>query len=316
MGALIQALTIIITFTFRDLKIFTRTFDEVVGPLVDKAVNPGERQHVREALRATSLKVGFLLSPYATTVGKPSRPDLFILGGAIARLYDDLVDHSGQPDLDAGLDVLFSGGPFTPLTEFDALLHDLYQSLALRLDLPEDALPHVTLRALHGYQKLSREQKNPAIGEDLLWEITRGKGAAANLLLHALAHPYMTTREQDVLKDLGVTLQMLDDHFDRDIDRAAGITTPATRGESRLPHVRRRLRTTRATLHDLYTRTGSRPYVGALYAMLAWAYLSRLPHPRRRARRLSARTPLLVIARRGNGVINSVPHESGPPCAD
>ncbi|MBP2702181.1 hypothetical protein JOL79_00015 [Microbispora sp. RL4-1S] len=316
MGALFLALTSVITFVFRDLKVFTRTFDEVVAPLVDKAVNPGERQHVREALRATSLKVGFLLSMYAMMVRKPGRPDLFVLGGAIARLYDDLMDHSDRPDLDGGLDALFSGGPFTPLTEFDVLLHELHQSLALRLDLPEDALPHVTLRALHGYQKSSHQQKDPAIREGLLWEITRGKGATANLLLHALVHPYMTAREQDVLKDLGVTLQVLDDYFDRDIDRAAGITTPATRGGSRLPDVRRRLRTTRAALHDLYSRPGSRPYTGALYAMLAWAYLSRLPHPRRPARRSSARTPLLVFARRGNGVINLSPHESGPRCAD
>ncbi|MBE1577749.1 hypothetical protein H4W30_004809 [Amycolatopsis roodepoortensis] len=41
----------------------------------------------------------FLIEAYAAMAGVPFRADLAVLGGAVARLYDDLLDEYGSEDL-------------------------------------------------------------------------------------------------------------------------------------------------------------------------------------------------------------------------
>ena len=91
---------------------FVAVFDDVVAPIVARA---GRAEYLTDATYDVCAKLGLLLAAYATTAGVPFRADLAVLGGAVARVYDDLVDGEDDSD-DDWLTALFRGRPRAPRT--------------------------------------------------------------------------------------------------------------------------------------------------------------------------------------------------------
>lgn len=282
-----------------------RAFDQVVTPLVERTVtDPSIRSHARDALLFASVKGNFLIYSYARMIGKPFPAEISTLGGAFARLYDDLIDDVGGVRLEERIAALFHGRPFTALTDLERLLEALYHAIAERLDRPGTDPIYLALQALHEYQTLSRRQRDEEISDDSLIKITAGKGSYANVALLSLVQRAMTAEEQDLVMDLGEILQLLDDYVDMHVDLAKGITTRVTRGEATLNHLIERLRSLSPRLLAHYGGSG-RPFVTVIYILFVAAFakrhrigLSRIRH-RRPGRQIS---PLGILLRHGDGV--------------
>lgn len=282
-----------------------RAFDRVVTPLVERTVtDPVARLHARDALLFASVKGGFLIHSYARMVNRPFPAEISTLGGSFARLYDDLIDDIGGDRLEERLSGLFHGRSFAPLTDLERLLEALYRAIEERLNRPVTDPIYTALHALHEYQTLSRQQRDDEISSSSLVKITAGKGSYANVALLSLVQPSMSAQEWDLVMDLGETLQLLDDYVDVRIDRAAGITTPVTRGDANLAHMVERLRKLTPRILDCYGADG-RPFVTVLYILVVAAFAKRHRprlspiRPRRPGR---PRSPLGILLRHGDGV--------------
>ena len=274
---------------------FVAVFDDVVAPIVVRAGRP---EYLTDATYDVCAKLGLLLSAYATTAGVPFRADLAILGGAVARVYDDLVDDDGG-DVD-WLAALFRGVPRAPRTDRERLLADLYTDLERRLDRDRHDPVYDELLALHENQVRSRRQRDPAIGAALLADITRAKGGHAMAVFAGLLHPAMTAAQLSVVRELGAVLQVLDDYVDVGADRRAGITTVATSGGVTLAEICRRVRALR--LRACFGR--DQPLSVVLYLTLWTAFLRRRSPEwpaRRRPFRLLIRRNRRVHTRREPG---------------
>jgi hypothetical protein len=242
----------------------------VVTPVLADAGIP---EYLDDSLCDVCAKLSFLLAAYAKTAGVPFRADLAALGGAVARVYDDLVDRDHDADTDRRLTKLFAGTPVAPRTPRERLLHRLYQELEARLGRDRDDPIYAALTALHDEQVRSRHQRDPAIQPVLLADITLAKGGHAMVVLLGLVKPAMTPPERAVGRALGEALQLLDDYLDVSLDRRDGITTAATRDELSLGHICRRLRALRPALVSCYGR--AQPLTGVLYVHLWWSFLRR-----------------------------------------
>jgi hypothetical protein len=253
---------------------YVTEFDRVVAPIMARFSPHGQ---VDDATYDACTSLGYLLSAYAATAGVRFRTDLAVLGGAVARVYDDLIDSENTDDtvddtVDARVAALFRGGRPTPRTDRERLLHALYGELERRLDRTRDDPVFAALLALHDNQIRSRAQRDPAIGPALLADITRSKGGHAMVVLVGLVHPALTERQIAVVRELGAVLQLLDDYLDVDADRRSGITTTATRHELTLAGVCRDLRALRPALRACYGR--HQPLAAVLYLNL-WLSFAR-----------------------------------------
>lgn len=276
----------------RALPALTAAYTRVVAPLVAGTLaDPAERARVDTSLRAMSVKFGLALLGWARLTGRPQRPDVAVLAGAVTRLYDDLIDGGSDPSADTRLADLLGNRVFVPGTAAELLLGRLVYGIERRLDHRPDPSVFAALVSLHTYQVLSRRQREPGVPLDALEEITRGKGAAAHLVLCGLVVEHPGPDERELAADLGAALQTLDDWMDAEADRRAGVATLATEGAVTLPDVARRLRELGPRLAARYGRRAARPYRGLLYFLLVMAWTGRrLPELGRLTRRLTRRT--------------------------
>jgi hypothetical protein len=274
----------------RSVTEFVTVFDEVVAPIVERAGRP---EYLTDATYDVCAKLGLLLAAYAATAGVPFRTDVAMLGGAVARVYDDLVDDdSGDAEWPAAL---FEGAPRPPRTGRERLLADLYAELEHRLGRDRDDPVYDELLALHENQVRSRRQRDPAIDAGLLADITRAKGGHAMAVLAGLLHPAMNPAQLAAVRELGAELQVLDDYLDVGVDQRAGITTVATSGGLTLAQVARPLRALRPRLRACLGR--DQPLSGVLYLTLWMAFL------RRRSQRWPAdHRPFRLLIRRNRRV--------------
>lgn len=253
---------------------YVAAYQRVVAPIVRSSLDrSGPPRYLDGSMCEVCAKLCFLLAGYAATAGVPFRADLAVLGGAVARVYDDLIDEYGDGELGERLAGLFDGGGFTPVTPVERLLSALYLELERRLGRDRDDPVYRALIALHDEQIRSRHQRDPAIRPATLADITRAKGGYATVVLFALLRPAMDDREQALIRELGGTLQLLDDYVDAVADRTAGITTSATRGALSLDHICRRLRSLRPALRDYYRR--DQPLCGVVYLHVWMCYVRR-----------------------------------------
>jgi hypothetical protein len=263
---------------------YVAVYDQVVTPIVEASLgrSAGHR-YLDGSMGAVCAKLCFLLSAYATTAGVPFRADLAVLGGAVARVYDDLIDDdlidgdAGDDDVAERLCALFGDGTFEPATAIEHLLAALYMELECRLDRERGDPVYRALSALHDVQVRSRHQRDPAISPAALADITHTKGGYAVLVLFALMRPAMDEAEQALIRELGGALQLVDDYLDVQVDRGAGITTWATRGELSLDDICRRLRRLRPAMRDHYGR--DQPLCGVVY-LHVWMCFVRRSWPR------------------------------------
>ncbi|MEV0698948.1 class 1 isoprenoid biosynthesis enzyme [Saccharopolyspora sp. NPDC050389] len=268
---------------------YVATYERVVAPIVESTLGrSGPRRYVDGSMCEVCATLCFLVSGYAAIAKVPFRADLAVLGGAVARVYDDLVDEYGDDDLLERLSTLFAGGAFAPANAVERLLFALYLELARRLGRSHDDPINFALAALHEVQVRSQRQRDPTIPSPVLAEITRAKGGHALVVLFALQRPAMGIRELELVRELGEALQLLDDYMDVAADRKIGITTSATRGELSLAHICRQLRRLRPALCDFYGR--SQPLCGVIYVDLWGSFLRR-----RWPSRLAAGTPARVL---------------------
>jgi hypothetical protein len=271
---------------------FVAVFDDVVAPVVVRA---GRLEYLTDATYDVCAKLGLLLAAYAATARVPFRADLAMLGGAVARVYDDLVD--GEDGDDDWATALFRGEPLAPRTDLERLLGDLYAELERRLGRDRDDPVYAELLALHDNQVRSRQQRDPAISPALLADITRAKGGHAMAVFAGLLHPAMNSAQLAAVRELGAVLQVLDDYLDVGADRLAGITTVATSGELTLAQVCRPMRALRPRLRACFDR--DQPLSVVLYLTLWMAFL------RRRSSGWPARNrPFRLLVRRARRLNN------------
>lgn len=284
----------------RRARAYVALYDEVIAPIVESTVdNPARRAHVAGALRSAGVKLCFLIAGYADMAGIRLRADLGVLAGAITRVYDDLLDDFGGDELDRRLAVLFLGGEFHPAGDVERLFHGLYREVERRLARPASDPVFAALRRLHEFQIRSRRQHDPRIPTEELAEITLGKGAYGTAVMFGLTRPEMSDAELALVCELGGVLQQLDDYQDVELDRQAGVTTAATRGQLTLGHICRRLRELAPALRAYYGRV--RPLYAVVYVYL-WICFLRRRWPRLGLGNGKARTPLGVLFRPGDNL--------------
>lgn len=251
---------------------YVAEYDRVVAPTMARL---GARAYLSDATYEVCAKLSFLLAAYAATAGVPFRADIAVLGGAVARVYDDLIDSADTTDdtTDARVAALFDGEAMTPRTTRERVLHALYRELERRLDRDRGDPVYTALLALHNDQIRSRSQRDATISQALLTDITRTKGGHAMVVFVGLLHPGMTERQVAVTRELGAVLQLLDDYVDVAADRRSGITTSATRHELTLAHICRRIRLSRPALRACLGR--DQPLSAVLYLTLWLSFLRR-----------------------------------------
>ncbi|OLF19168.1 hypothetical protein BU204_02025 [Actinophytocola xanthii] len=296
----------------RRARTYVATYDAIVPPIVESTVDdPVRRAHVVAALRSAGVKLCFLIAGYAATAGIPLRVDLGVLAGVVTRAYDDLLDDRDEngggenggggdsAELDRRLAELFAGGSFHPVGDLERLFLGIYREVERRLDRPASDPIFAALRRLHEFQIRSRRQRDPGIPSAELAEVTRGKGAYGTVVMLGLARPAMGEAEMALLRELGGVLQQLDDCQDVELDRRAGVTTAATRGQLTLGDVCRRLRELAPVLRAHYGRV--RPLYAVVYVYL-WFCFVRRRWPRLGTGHGAARTPFGILLRPGDNV--------------
>ncbi|MBC2906143.1 class 1 isoprenoid biosynthesis enzyme [Streptomyces cupreus] len=319
---------------YRSLPVLALAYEQVVAPLVAQSLSdPLERARVDGSLRVMSVKFGLAMLSYARLTGHRLQPDVAVLAGAVTRLYDDLIDGDGagagdragagdgngtrDPAADDRLGDLMGNRAFVPGTPAELLLGRLVHGIERTLAHPPHESVFMALVSLHEYQVLSRRQREPDVPLDVLEKITRGKGAAAHLILCGLVKPRLEPAERELVMDLGEILQSLDDYMDVEFDRGNGVTTLVSCGALTLPGIARRLRAARPRLAAVHGGRGARPYCGMLYFLLLQAWVSRrLPVLGRLARRPARRSAVLAFLSRGEDALPPAapgPSSPGPP---
>ncbi|MCK2239226.1 MULTISPECIES: class 1 isoprenoid biosynthesis enzyme [unclassified Crossiella] len=281
-------------------------YDRVIAPIMESTVDSARRERIGRALKAASVKLGFLLGGYAAMAGLPLRSDLAALSGAVTRAYDDLIDDFGSPELDRRLAELFRGGDFQPAGDLERLFHGLFREVERRLGRDRGDPIFTALRELHGCQVESRlRQGDPAIPAAELARITAGKGGFGTVVLFALVKPGMPERELALVHELGGVLQQLDDYQDVELDRRAGVVTAATRDGLTLAQVCTGLRALAPRLYAHYGRV--RPLYAVVYAYL-WASFLRRHLPRLGSGGGTPRGPLGFLLRPGDNLVQPAAH--------
>lgn len=259
-----------------------RAFDATVKPLIDASLaeDPILRLDTYDALLATAVRVNLAIRAYATMAGAEFDAPLSVLGGAFTRVYDDLFDHYYRDDLDERLAELFRGGPFQPQCGPEALACAMYGAIVERLGRRDDDPFFAIVRCLHDFETASRRQLDPLASAEEVRRITWGKGGYAVQALCALMRPELAGPEADLVMELGYVLQLIDDHHDIAVDRAAGVVTSVTLGDATLASLAAQIRRLRASLRTHYGTTRDRQLAAMLYIMLIGAYTAHR-HPNR-----------------------------------
>ncbi|PWW66695.1 class 1 isoprenoid biosynthesis enzyme [Actinokineospora spheciospongiae] len=272
---------------------YLAVFERVVVPVVTAAVDdPVVRERVVDALRGPGVKLTFLAAAYAETAGLPLDVEPTVLTGAITRVYDDLFDHFGGPDLDNRLDSLFRTGDFAAANDVEAVFAGLYRAVRERVDPAALELLLGELLELQAYQVRSREQTDPSVGFSSVLDITRGKGGHGMVVLFGVATGPLHWRESALVRELGSVLQLLDDYEDMEPDRAAGVRTAVTLGGISLGGICAGLREVADGFGARFGRR--RPMFTIVYAALWMSYLRRR-FPRPGGRSPVARHPLSTL---------------------
>ena len=287
---------------------FVRTFERVVEPIIEDTVKDLQvRYQVHDALLAVSTKLSFLIAGYAAMASAQFHIELSVLGSALARLYDDLFDEVGGQHLDDRLAELFRGGEFAPVNDVELLFLRLYREADLRLGRSGDDPVYSSLIGLHRYQIMSRQQKDPLISQEMLTEVTLGKGGYGLAVLFSMMRPSMGAAEHQLIMELGGTLQLLDDYQDFELDRRNGVCTEATRRRLELSHITSRLSSLRIALIAFYGRRQAQRFLAVVYATLwisflrrRWPQLGTRVPPQRRHHEAS---PLSVLVIPGDNMV-------------
>jgi hypothetical protein len=270
-----------------------KVFERLVTPIIDETIeNPVARDRIHDSLLATSVKLSILICGYANMADVSFRVDVSVLGSAIARLYDDLLDEIRSPGIESRLDLLFRGEAFVPADDAERLFARLYRVAEQRMGRNRSDAVHLALARLHEYQIMSGRQKDPTISDEDLWEITAGKGGYGLAALFSMTRPVMGDAEHGLILELGSTLQLLDDYQDVALDRLSGICTQATRESTELSDVVTRLKLTGRNLTEFYGRGRARKFLAVVYATLWISFL------RRRLPRIGTRAPGRLPRRR------------------
>jgi hypothetical protein len=268
-SAMAAGIVSIFRFICFDSKKLIRSFDEVVGPLLDRTV--GTDPCTYDVLLASSIKFGLAMWGYAEMAGLPFDAELVVLGSSFTRVYDDLVDNFDQPELDDRVAEMFGTGRFQPLSDVESLLLALYRSIETRLARPRDDPIYAAIQELHSYERQSRRQRDPGISPTEVRQITRDKGGYGLIAMFALLRPAMVDAERELLMDLGEVIQLLDDHNDIVLDRRAGVRTSTILGESTLAGLARQIRELHGRLGRFYGRARVRTLAATLFMLLVGA---------------------------------------------
>jgi hypothetical protein len=298
-----------VAFGCRMLGTLSSAYDDVVAPIVVRSINDlDERARVNLALRAMSTKIGMAMLSYARMAGGEQGQEVAVLAGAIARLYDDLIDGSPDASRDNWLGELFNGRPSATHSDSEHLLAELVGEMRRRiLPLKRDAIV-AAFGALHEYQCLSRQQREDAIPPTVLEKICRGKGALASLTVYSLVKPGMDAGEQELVMALGEMFQSLDDYADAEEDKRNGVATLAVLGETTLADIGSVMCTLRGRLAARYGRAAARRYCGIMFFMLVQMVVSRrLAVIGRITGRLAGNRATLAFLIRGPKVVPAAP---------
>lgn len=298
-----------VAFGCRMLGALASAYDDVVAPIVARSVSDlDERTRVNLALRAMSTKIGMAMLNYARMVGGEQQPEVAALAGAIARLYDDLIDGSSDASRDDWLGDLFNGGLSDAHSNLERLLAELVGEIRRRI-LPLRRAPVVAaFTALHEYQCLSRQQREKAVPVTVLEKICRGKGALACLTVCSLVKPEMDFGEQELVMALGEMFQSLDDYADAEDDKRNGVATLAVLGETTLADIGTVMRALRGRLAVRYGRAPARRYCGMMFVLLIQMVMSRrLAVIGRLTSRLAGRCAPLAFLIRGPNAVSAAP---------
>jgi len=261
-------------------------FELLVTPIIEEAIADRlARDRIHDSLLATSIKLSFLMRGYASMANVRFRIDVSVLGSAIARLYDDLLDEIGAPGVGPRLGLLFRDETFVPEDAAEDLFGRLYREAERRMARSRSDAVYLSLAKLHEYQIRSGQQKDHAISDEDLWEITAGKGGHGLAVLFCMMRPAMGEAERGLILELGGALQLLDDYQDVALDQLSGICTEATRASVELSDVVARLKLSGRNLAEFYGRGHARTFMAVVYATLWISFL------RRRLPQVGTRSP-------------------------
>ncbi|MBN6055350.1 hypothetical protein JYK22_25670, partial [Nonomuraea sp. RK-328] len=123
-------------------------FERAVEPIVRAVLDEPEREAMIASLRGTALTFNVGIRAYARMAGRPCDGELAMLAGSVARLYDDMIDNGGDPEIDSWVASLFKadGGHAVPRDHHRRLLAALYGEIRRRAP---GELWHTALLELH-----------------------------------------------------------------------------------------------------------------------------------------------------------------------
>lgn len=298
-----------VAFGCRMLSALTSAYDDVIAPIVAQSISDlDERARVNLALQAMSTKIGMMMLSYAKMAGGEQQQEVVALAGAIARLYDDLIDGSSDASRDNWLGDLFNGRLSAAHSNLERLLADLVGEIRRRiLPLPRDPVV-AAFNALHEYQCLSRQQREEAVPQTVVEKICRGKGALASLTVCSLVKPEMDFGEKELVMALGEMFQSLDDYADAEDDRRNGVATLAVLGETTLADIGSVMCALRGRLVTRYGRAAARRYCGMMFFLLVQTVVGRgLAVMGRITGRLARRYATLALLIRGPNATAAAP---------
>jgi hypothetical protein len=288
----------------------TSAYDDIVAPIVARSISDlDERARVNPALRAMSTKIGMAMLSYARMAGgEQQQQEVAVLAGAIARLYDDLIDGSPDESRDNWLGDLFNGRLSAAHSDLERLLAELVSEIRRRI-LPLARDPVIAaFNALHEYQCLSRQQREESVPLAVLEKVCRGKGALGSLTVYSLVKPEMDVGEQELVMALGEMFQSLDDYADTEDDKRNGVATLAALGETTLADIGSVMRALHGRLVTRYGRAAAHRYCGMMFFLLVQMVVSRrLAVIGRIAGRLTGSCATLAFLIRGPNAVPAAP---------
>jgi hypothetical protein len=267
--------------------------DREVMPLVREMVpDRDEQEWIRGAFQTAAIKFGIGMWRYARMAGQPADISVIVLATAFTRLYDDLMDHGDDHELDDRFEMLLKGEDPVPSGRLERLMHGLFHAIVSAARPGE--MFYRDVADLHGWQRESRRQREDRlITATELRDITWAKGGLGILVLYALGRQSVPGPERDVIEDIGAVGQMLDDQHDLPIDLMDGISTPATTGHWTAYEVGRETRRLAGRLREHFGARKARHFNGLLFLYQAGLITRRLRLTKRYPP--VAQTPLRIL---------------------
>lgn len=291
---------------WKDGRAYVRAFHEVVDPVIAATGDVLASSRLRQPLLEWGVKGAYMVGSYARLAELPAPVPLALLCGAAGRLYDDLLEQGADVTLPPRLTRLFLDEAFEPANHDEKVLLALYDEIHKRLERPRSDPVFGALLELHDYQRRTAHQRQTAISTEYLDDITYRKGGLTLEVMYGMARPAMPPEERRLIDLIGATLQLLDDYQDEFADRAAGVTTKATRGEIRGRDLLRRLELLEAKLAPYYGGHRTRRFVNELRIQTIIVALARRIARGAVANRRPKRRPppgaLRLLLRRGSNV--------------